>query len=40
MSCEAIRKRNYFPTKAASKEEVEFGVARARIVYKVSETVK
>lgn len=35
MSCKAIRQRNYFPEKAASKEEAEFGIARARIVYKV-----
>jgi hypothetical protein len=35
MDCESIRRRAYFPGKAASKEEAEFGVARARIVYKV-----
>ncbi|KAI6175041.1 hypothetical protein M3Y97_00988000 [Aphelenchoides bicaudatus] len=34
MDCASIRARHYFPDKAASKEEADFGVARARIVYK------
>lgn len=33
--CASIRARHYFPDKAASHEEANFGVARARIVYKV-----
>jgi hypothetical protein len=35
ISCSAIKKRNFFQTRAASAEELEFPVARARIVYKV-----
>ncbi|KAI6203752.1 Beta-1,3-galactosyl-O-glycosyl-glycoprotein beta-1,6-N-acetylglucosaminyltransferase 3 [Aphelenchoides besseyi] len=34
MDCESIKTRNYFPDKPSSKEEAEFPVARARIVYK------
>ncbi|KAI6208501.1 Beta-1,3-galactosyl-O-glycosyl-glycoprotein beta-1,6-N-acetylglucosaminyltransferase 3 [Aphelenchoides besseyi] len=33
MDCESIKTRNYFPDKPSSKEEAEFPVARARIVY-------
>lgn len=36
MDCESIHRRNYFPSKAASKEEANFPIARAKIVYKVS----
>lgn len=34
MDCGSINSRNYFPSEAASKEEAEFPIARAKIVYK------
>lgn len=35
MSCEGIRKRNYFPENPMSQEEADFPLAYAKIVYKV-----
>jgi hypothetical protein len=34
MDCNSIHSRNYFPVEASSKEEAEFPIARAKIVYK------